>query len=440
MTILSYARHLEGIPNSLINLAQDTINRISSDLRSKDAIIEIPEIEKDFIGIFTDGSNVLAERRGAGIAIFSAYSIKYGLEGNKKSIFGHSEISPEDTLMVILPRFAMVSRANTIMRAFEFISTLMNFDRNIDFIVLDGSYISTLLDPSRVISPIYRDLLNILRSSSAEVQQNFSQVIDYLDTQVTRMFDDIFGKGNLRTLPQDFIYNYYNIIEDIWNNTKDFMPEEALITYHNFIITLVEQNFSAWVLCKLLERAYREGKPILWLSKDSESRIITKNYRAINLSNDVSVLDFILRNGEILLMDKVKFLPPIEPMKNTVLEGENPLAGRKVYALTRKLANNIYGNFGGYSLVYVKYKNFVIQFTYPRKLIKKGEIMQIISLLRQISDEGYPEPLIYTHNRTVLRKQIVENLADGLFENCKRQGKNLLCNLISVAGRRLAGI
>ena len=139
-------------------------------------------------------------------------------------------------------------------------------------------------------------------------------------------------------------------------------------------------------------------------------------------------------------MDKVKFLPPIEPMKNTVLEGENPLAGRKVYALTRKLANNIYGNFGGYSLVYVKYKNFVIQFTYPRKLIKKGEIMQIISLLKQISDEGYPEPLIYTHNRTVLRKQIVENLADGLFENCKRQGKNLLCNLISVAGRRLAGI
>ena len=147
MNILSIDRFLGNLPHRIIAGAQDILESIRTDIKEKRNVVRSIGKGDNFRAIFTDGSNVICERRGSAIALFSATSLVYEYQSGSKKIIGVSELDPSRTLFIFIPKFAVVSRANTLMRAFEYTVTIdaLNKSSDVNYIVLDGSYVSTLL-------------------------------------------------------------------------------------------------------------------------------------------------------------------------------------------------------------------------------------------------------------------------------------------------------
>ncbi len=144
---------LKLISEELISRTQKFLEEIISSLRPY--VKEIRKSTDTFKATFTDGSFVLSERRGAGIALFSSVSIKAEIKDTVK-ILTKEMIDPSKTLFIILPKFALKTRASTIMRALEYITTIKLCD-DVKYAFLDGSYLTTLLLPFSVISSTFYD-------------------------------------------------------------------------------------------------------------------------------------------------------------------------------------------------------------------------------------------------------------------------------------------
>ena len=428
---------LGKLPRSIIAGAQKVLESIYNDLKEEKKVVKTIGDNENFRAIFTDGSNVISERRGAAIALFSATSLVYDYYNGSKKVLATFELDPAKTLFIFIPKFAVTSRANTLMRAFEYVVTINALSRSsgVDYIVLDGSYISTLLDPMRIISPIYHDLVDVFSGK----KDLLIKILFDLENELKLVIKNLESAADASSIIDIFINNYYSYIDQIIANFDERIPENAKITFHNYVVSVLEQSFAVFCLSKLFEIAKKFGVAIIWLSKDSESRILAKNYSAFSLLNDISILDFLLDTNEYLILNDLIEIPPIDERRMKFIERQGTKEW-EIYVIPRELTEAIYSECGAYTIVYAKFSDFAIQFSYPTTLNKQLNLTRFLVDLRNISDLGYPEPLIIVHNRTVLRQKLIENLSEGLYEKCREKGDSIICNIIGDRGRRKIGI
>ena len=435
---MSTDKFLGKLPRRIITGAQKVLESIRDDLKDKKKVVrKISNSNNDFKVICTDGSNVISERRGAAIALFSATSLIYNYHNGEKEVLGLFELDPAKTLFIFIPKFAVISRANTLMRAFEYIVTIeaLNRNKDVDYVILDGSYISTLLDPTRIISPIYHDLVDVF----AGKKDVLVKILTSLEDEVKTIIKELESAQNTISLIDIFLNNYYNYIDQLIAKFDEQIPENAKITFQNYVVSIIEQNFTAYCLSKLLKTVEELKVPVLWLSKDSESRILAKNYSAFSLLNDLSILDFILEPDEYLVLNDIIEIPPIDERRVKFVEYQKGVKW-EIYVIPRELTETIYTEHGAYTIIYAKFTDFVIQFTYPTALKNQLDLGKFLADLKNISELGYPEPLIIVHNRTLIHRKLIENLSDGLYERCKEKGDTIICNIIGDRGRRRIGI
>jgi len=427
---------ISNFPQTLLSGTQEVVNKISSDLRKRNLVMRFNQSSKEFKVISTDGSNVIVERRGGAISLFSVVSLVYSHRNNKDVVESVMELDPSQTLFVIIPKYSVISRANILMRAFEYLVTCSILDKNneIDYVLLDGSFSSVLLDPMRIILPIYDNLRYLIPSEDlrASILLKLSEKIK------DKMIE--FSNIDPLKLSSIFLSRYYQIIEDIIENFMNIVPEGAKITFQHYAISVLEQSFAGMALSRLIEKANSLKKPVIWISKDSESRILSKKYGIFGLFNDLTLLDFILRKDEYLVLNDFIDIPPINERR---LRFISRIDDKKIEIpiIARDLISAIYSNYGYYKITYVKFLNFVIQLSFPTKLGNYIDDLSIfLSNLRSISKLGYPEPLIITHYRTKINQRLIENISEGLYEKCKERRNDILCNAISDSGRRKIGL
>ncbi len=208
-----------------------------------------------------------------------------------------------------------------------------------------------------------------------------------------------------------------------------------MIPLQNYSFIFLEQNLTALLLAELINRGEKLGFSPIWISKDSESRILAKERGITGFSNDLTIMDLVLKKGEYIVLSNVITLPPVSKEKVTV-DDLRKISRRTVYILLPEIANRIYDKFSRYEIVYAKFGDYSLQITFPRDLADASEIVSDISRISY--QRGYPEPMILVHNMAVLRERMIEILSDGLSKKCEKN--KILCQLLSDSGRRKIGI
>lgn len=388
-------------------------------------------------GVFTDGSNVVAERRGAGLAVFSATSLVYEITQGAISFQNRYILTPDNLLLLLVPRFYLGTRANMIMRGLEYIASLyaIQGENGVSLAVYDGSYSSTLLSAQWGIEHLYRDLRRLLN----EDKQLILNVCNSVSKDVKKFLDEVFSSVRPHKIVQKFFVGYPKTIVDVYEATKQSneIPSEADIALLNFIAMFIENNFAFWALKKLFEEAKKNNIFLLWINKEPESRVLTKKVRnkAVSVFTDVVVLDYSLGKGDYIIF---KAVPEIKA-ENMYVEAK--FRNSSTHALIPNVAKYIYGNYGRYTIVYVKYRDYTIQFSYPQGLVDEdGYPLRLIKTFESISPNGYPIPLQHAHTTTAIRLRLADIIADSILNSAKGEYAKLLRLLIGVTGRRLAGV
>ena len=423
---------------------------------------EVDDVEA--IGIFTDGSNSVSKRRSAGVAVFSVSSLAFKLSRSENIFLEKYLLTPDKCFLILIPRFYIGTRANNIMKAFEYLCTLYMIDRieDANFAVIDGSYISTLLSARWGIEHLYRDFHSTFSTyyesrsdiDTDYVQESFISVCNY----VGNIIYDILSKKiftssmNPRDIALNFFEKYVDIIDYTYSTVMDRfdIPEICRIPFMNYLVMFFETNFMVFSLLHLLEKAREKQVFLLWLNKEPDSRILTKTLRhgIFRMFTDAFVLDFSLENNEYLFHTG---LPPIEPSSLYVKESDPRSLSESSHVLVPYIADVVYGMYGAYDIIYIKYSDYVIQYTYPRTLFdsktKKGKSMahlalKYIKLLGYISPLGYPIPMVQAHSTTIVRGRLADIIADKFAEMLgdKSPTSELVKNLIGKSGRKLAGV
>lgn len=431
---------MKRIPKSLVERAREDIEKARVLFEERKAVRSIPNETVDYLGIFTDGSNVLSERRGCGIALFSTVSILYNKNNPNKKVVRSFIINPEDTLFIVLPKFNLASRINTIMRGFEYISAMSILNDDVDLVVFDGSYVTSMIEPRAVSREYFSDIVRVAsKLAPTKHQEIIFEMIERLDGTISSELDKIFKDvGDVGGVYKKFIREYYNIYGETYNTVKDLLklPLEVLkSTIQNYIFALIEQNFAVKALSLVMKKAANLNIPVVWVSKDSESRLLTKILSSIALSNDLSLLDFILEDNQYVSASSLSELSEIEPERMTIRKMDEIVKTGKTYGVLRDLAENFYRDFAEYDVTYAKMGGPVLQLTYPKKLVDSKKLGVVLSYLRSISIMGYPEPLIFVHNRTVLRERVIKILSESIYQICSKRETYFLCNLLQKSGR-----
>ena len=441
---MAFDRLTSNIPIKLIEGARQEIEKVSNKLKSYGVIRKISKEKKDFTAIFTDGSNVVSERRGAGVVIFSAVSVKYRVERSGwRGAIEEYVIDPEKTFLILLPKFNLGSRANAIMRGLEHLSAYSLVDETVDFAVFDGSYVTSLIEPRARAREHYMEIIRILNEKGdREFNEFFFEIINTIDRGLSRWFNSLFNKGNdVRDIFKNFFENYYQVYEEIYDNiVKDFSGQQIdpLITnIQNLTFILLEQNFAVGCLLLLLRKLKENNIPAIWISKDSESRHLTKNLTTLALSNDLALLDFVLSDGEYVNISDIKDirLSKIEPERFTIVDPKDIKLHGKIYSVIRDYSRSLYRNFSDYEITYAKIGGPVLQITFPKNLLSLDKLGDILGSLMYINVMGYPEPLIFVHNKATLRERVIKILSEGLYQLCSKRGNSFLCNLLQRSGR-----
>jgi len=430
-----------GIPQSLIIGATGDIEKAKKWLQEKKATEKIRSNYEDFVSVFTDGSNVVSERRGCGVAIFSSISIKYKRDNSGEEIVNFFQINPQDTILIILPKYYVSSRANTIMRGLEYITAYNLIDDDITFFVFDGSYVTSLIEPRASIRDLYTELIRIAKSlKPVKYNEIIFEIIGIMEEKLYRRMQSIFSVESDK-IYKEFFAHYYTLFEETYNeieNTIDKSVLSAISGYlQNYLFLFIEQNFVLSALKLLLDTLQRKNIPAIWISKDAEGRHLTRELKAISLSNDLALLDFILGNREFLPVSKLVNLSEIEPDRVTIYEAKEVDNVGKVYATFQEFAETLYEDYRKYEIVYAKLGGPVIQLSYPKKIVNIETLKDILGKLLTISKFGYPQPLVYVHNRSLLRERMIKQLAEGIYKFCEKSSSGFLCNLLKRSGRDL---
>jgi len=412
--------------------------------------------------VFTDGSNAITERRGAGVAVFSASSLAYHIERGDMRFIDKYVLTPDICFLIILPRFYVGTRANNIMRSFEFLVTAYMADHidDVDMVLLDGSYVSTLLSARWGIEHLYRDLLDVFyrhlevrNLDYSTLRETFVGVCDTISSEVSKLLNTkIFCESRTpRIIAERFLSNYVlsisSVVECVEENFG--IPQDGQIPLLNYVAMFIETNFMMKSLRLLLETAKNLGIPVVWLNKEPESRILAKSLdsRLLRMFTDALILDFVLRKGEFLLYTE---MPKITASGKYISDRIDIRDLQKTtHAVVPETADIVYGEFGDYGVIYVKYSDFVIQYTYPRSILGHDRrdrerldslLLGLVKLLGVVSPVGYPEPMIHAHLSTLLKSGLAEVMADSLASIIDSSGVDVLKRFIGKSGRRLVGI
>jgi len=415
---------------------------------------KLDEIEpyEEARGIFVDGSNVVSERRGAGIAIFSVASLLFSIRGSDLTFESKYLLTPDLCFLFLVPRFYVGTRANTIMRGLENIvaAYMAEKNENIDFVMMDGSFASVLLSPKWGIQHLYSDFYLVLRESigdkSVDIDEKVIDTCEKISIATMEALNDIFKENDPKAIARRFIEKYVESIAKIYDSVLDScdIPDSVRIPLMNFVTMFFETNFSMMALKRLMELAGKKDIFLMWLNKEPESRTLTKKSpnKVFRMFTDAMVLDFSLENGEYLLNTSP---PEITNPRIYVKAGEK-LDTSVTHAVVPEIAESVY-RFGKYGLIYSKYVDFVIQYSYSRNMIDVDNetadhmALRIIRTLRDISPLGYPIPMIQAHSTTILRYSLADIVADSFIRLLEKSEKMFLIKkLIGKTGRKLAGV
>jgi len=455
-----------GSPNELLRKLSDFKHIVSEKYPNAIRLGLLSEISigDSVIGVFTDGSNAISERRGAGVAVFSASSLLFEIGGEKARFVRKYVLTPDICFLILIPRFYVGTRANNIMKGMEFITTTYMIDNNnVDFAVLDGSYISTLLSARWGIEHLYRDVYGIFTKyletqtdDARSAEQQFIDLCDTIsDTTLKILRRDIFGDTNEpRKIVSTFLSSYVRNIEEILDSVdqKFSIPEEGEISLINFIAMFMETNFMMEGLRRLLSTARRKKVPLLWLNKEPESRILTKklDHKLFRMFTDAFALDFSLDDGEYL-MHTGQLEVPASGKYVTRRTGKKNNLRKATHSVIPEIADEVYGEYGLYGIIYVKYRDFVIQYTYPRNILGSdldsrrnadSKALETVRILGYVSPVGYPEPMIHVHLHTVIREGLADVMADSFIRILDTRGvlSKIIKKFIGKSGRKLIGI
>jgi len=436
---LAFDDILQLIPRDLIKGAKEDIMRVKSVIEEKKATDRISGERYSATGVFTDGSNIVDERRGCGLAVFSSVSVIYTNKGEEKAVKTIT-INPEETLMLIFPKFNLVSRANTIMRSFEYLTAIEAIDDQVDVIVFDGSFVTALIDPKTSVRDLYAEIYRILKNlSPTKFVDVYHGILEIIDEKINRFLENVNAKGHAQEKAKFFRRKYYDAYKSILDEIESGIPSNyysPIKNYlQNYIFLLIEQNFAANNLLGVLERAKKHNVPVVWISKDTESRLVTKNLRSLTLANDQALLDFIMDSKEYLLVEKIVELSKINAETMTIDFPDDVKRYEKTFAVTRKIAERLYTDFSDYAIVYAKLYGPVLQLSYPKALVEDDKLESLLIYLNSISYMGYPKPLIYVHNRSTLRERVAKILSEGMYKLCVESEDRFLCNLLQKSGR-----
>ena len=427
MDIVKLIQHL---PKPLIYATDNMLRSVGTALAPK--MREVKLDHSSYVGVATDGSNVICERRGSTIILFSAISITFMYDGGRYRVVNYSEADPSEFLFIAIPKFASVSRANTLMRSLEYEVTLSEIGKNKekDLVMMDGSYASTLLDSGRILNQVYKDLSDLYHGRRNELAGILRDVEKVMDTIIAKLENE---KPLERA--RKFFENYYIYVDTLSANVMDKVLPAARISLLNFIIMSLEQSYALLCLRELIEACRKRDILLAWISKDSESRILSKNFGSFSLLNDITIMDIVLDKDKYIILNEIVNIPPIT--KKWLM---TKIANRDIYFVPRRLADTIYDNYGEYLTAYPKYLDYSIQITAPKLMVDQNKMDKIVSMLKHLSPLGYPEPLLLVHNRTKIAKKLVENISEGLYQRIKGKISPLIRNMIGDIGRQRIGI
>ncbi len=435
---MNFEEFLNLIPKDIIERAREDIDRVNEELRAKDAVRQLGKSNVDGIGVYTDGSNVVSERRGCGIAVFSSVSVIYTSESGGRALKTVT-VDPEKTLLILLPKANIVSRSNTIMRGLEYTTAFDAIDENTNLVVFDGSYVTSLIDPKTSVREVYTEIYRILKSFKWNWAEIYYAIIESINSAISEFLSELNKLTTSKEKTEFFLTNYYKVYSSVMEEIESSTPKKILneIKAHlqNYIFMLVEQNFASQMLLNVLEKSEKNKIPVVWVSKDTESRLITKTLKSIALANDQTLLDFILDNYEYLLVEKAVEFSKVKPETFTIDYVDDIKYYEKTFAVTRNLAETLYTRYSDYGIVYAKLNGPVLQLSYPKRLVGEKDLEFVLSVFIKISHMGYPKPLIYVHNRSTLRERLTRVISEGIYRICVDREKRFLCNLLQKSGR-----
>ncbi len=440
---------LSNIPKEILERSRRELLKIVDDIKEKAKIGVIGEkLGSEQKVVFTDGSNVVSERRGCGVAIFSSISISYNVSDEGFYVLDHSILGPEKTLLILLPRFNLVSRANSIMRGLEYLTSLSLSVKEADMVVFDGSYVTSLLEPRKTVRDIYLDIRSMLREAYGKDKYKgiMYKLVSVIDRELNKEIVNKLKPSKPLEFAEWFFSNYYKIFENIYETiqteTSISMKETLVSKIQNYLFLLIEQTFTATALANVLNTSYEKNLPTVWISKDTESRIITRTYKSISLSNDTVLMDFVLGPKTYLKVSEIADLSEVSADKFTIAQEEDINFIDRSYSIPMSLVSEIYLKFSEYEVVYGKLGGInspTIQLTYPRNLLKKNgedELDRVLIALLKTSKYGYPDPLRVVHQRSTLREKSIKIISDGLYRACKDKDE-IMCALLRDSGRDL---
>jgi len=439
---------LSKIPKENLERSRRELLKIIDDIRKKGKLKDIRgELYSEQKVVFTDGSNVLSERRGCGVSIFSSISIMYSVSDDGFYVLDNCMLGPERTLLILLPRFNLVSRANSIMRGLEYLTALSLLTKGADMIVFDGSYVTSLLEPRKTVRDIYLDIRSLLREAYGD---KYKEIMYKLVSIIDRELDERIVRKLRPSKPLEFadwfFTNYYKVFENIYEilrtESQISMKETLVSKIQNYLFLLIEQTFTATALATVLNYSHEKHLPVIWISKDTESRIITRAYRSISLSNDTVLMDFVLGPKKYLRVSEITDLSEVSADRFTIAQKEDINYIDRSYSIPMVLVTKIYVNFSEYEVVYGKLggtNSPTIQLTFPKDLMRNEErdmLDVVLSVLLKTSKYGYPDPLRVVHQRSTLREKSIKIISDGLYRSCKDRDE-ILCALLRDSGRDL---
>ncbi len=431
---------LLNIPRVIIEKSHEALRKLNSDIRNSDLIHNISPYTGDFLGIFTDGSSIYSERRGCAVAVFSANSIVSGIRRKSRVLEHVFDVKP--FYLIIIPKINVPMRVHAIMHGIEYVSALAGLRKHSDEIELvsfDGSFIKAIREPFNAVLNPFKEFAfsHINNVGKEEGLKDIIAIIRALDKEVTSWLKEIFNSNDAKAIIKSFRDEYYLIIDHLFDDLMQYVTEDDMFMLQNYLMLFVEQNFYIFALLEILRVCEEKRIPGIWISKDSEARVLVRRYPELKYSSDLTILDSILKDGEFIVLSEFLPLQTLNYENFVVKSKGDIISPAKVHAIANNLAIELYEKFGSYNVVYVKMKNFTLRITFPEKLLSASDVNNILAMLNKISPKGYPEPLMIAHYRCILREKLADRIAESLYRNCDENMSSIICSLLSKLGREI---
>ena len=398
------------LSEKLARTLEDTLKEVES--RVKKLCREVKGDGFTTIG-FVDGSYVLEERRGACLALLSAATLI--IEGERISRV--MEGSKRPLIFPLIPRTYGESRMSLLMETFELVGGLDLIRRGVEAVFMDGSYVSGLMEPftlSRVVNDVIKKIdRNLLNEYGKQTFRSFKEIIAARNRDPWLTFRDI-----IRVVG-DSASELYENLEGLYGKT---LGRREMLD-----LSMIYLETTAYLssLRALLKEAEEKGVGLFWVAKDSESRYIVDKEGVKGWMNDLTLLDYAWR-------DKERVYLSFEDMK---------MGKPSVPVAYDRLLEEIYEKWGDHGVAYFKLspRGAVIQTSYPEN-ISKDTLSKALATLARLTDplHGYPRPLNYVHNMTVLSQSLSRIIADEIYRKADRG--TALKFILAPSGRGMIGL